>query len=124
VADVLVYLAAGVLALWGVSHLVPTRTVVASFGDIGVDNRRILTMEWVAEGVVYVFLAALVSVAISVDGAGSRAVDGALYVCAGLLVAIAGLTLATGARTPVVWFKVCPAVLTTAAALLAAAAAL
>ncbi len=42
-------------------------------------------------------------------------------VVAGLLVAIAALTALTGARTPVVWFKVCPVLLTCSAALLLAA---
>jgi hypothetical protein len=39
-------------------------------------------------------------------------------VAAGVLVALAVLTGLTGARTPVVWFKVCPVLLTTSAALL------
>jgi hypothetical protein len=33
-------------------------------------------------------------------------------------VALAALTTLTGARTPVVWFKICPVLLTGAAALL------
>ncbi|MGZ4392668.1 MAG: hypothetical protein ACXVRK_11210, partial [Gaiellaceae bacterium] len=39
-------------------------------------------------------------------------------VLAAALVALAALTTATGARTPLIWFKICPFVLTTAAALL------
>ena len=42
-------------------------------------------------------------------------------VVAAVLVALAALTAATGSRTPVVWFRVCPFVLTGAAALLVAA---
>jgi hypothetical protein len=42
---------------------------------------------------------------------------------AGLLLAIAALTAVTGSRTPVVWFKVCPVVLTASAALLLTASA-
>jgi ABC-type nitrate/sulfonate/bicarbonate transport system substrate-binding protein len=37
-----------------------------------------------------------------------------------VLVALAALTSATGARMPVIWFKICPFVLTTAAALILA----
>src|SRR5690348_779965 len=40
-----------------------------------------------------------------------------------MLVALAGLTAATGARTPVIWFKICPVLLTCPAALLVADAA-
>ena len=42
-------------------------------------------------------------------------------VAAGLLVALALLTGFTGARTPVIWFKICPVLLTASAALLIAA---
>ena len=48
------YAASGVLIAWGVAHLAPTRAVTASFGDISLDNRRILVMEWMAEGVTHV----------------------------------------------------------------------
>lgn len=43
---------------------------------------------------------------------------------AGLLLAIGLLTALTGARTPVVWFKVCPLLLAASAALLITASAL
>ena len=41
--------------------------------------------------------------------------------CTGLLVALATLTALTGARTAVVWFKICPVVLGGDAGLLLAA---
>jgi hypothetical protein len=54
-------------------------------------------------------LAALI-VSVTVGGAGS--VTNAVYrVVAGLLVAMAVLTALTGARTRVIWFKVCPVLL-------------
>jgi hypothetical protein len=40
---------------------------------------------------------------------------------AGLLAALAVLTALTGARTPVIWFKICPVLLSVAAVLLLAA---
>ena len=48
--DAFALVAAGIVFVWGVSHIIPTKQVVAGFGDIGRDNRRIITMEWVAEG--------------------------------------------------------------------------
>jgi hypothetical protein len=45
------YMAAALAALWGVAHLLATRSVVSGFGDLTVDNRRIITMEWIVEGV-------------------------------------------------------------------------
>ena len=45
-------LAAAILtAGWGVAHLFPTRSIVRGFGDIGTENRRVITMEWIFEGV-------------------------------------------------------------------------
>ena len=45
-------------------------------------------------------------------------------VAAGLLVALGTLTAPTGARTAVVWFKICPALLASSAARLLAASVL
>ncbi len=49
--SVLAYVAAGLVGLWGVSHAIPTRAVVAGFGEISADNRRVLVQEWLAEAV-------------------------------------------------------------------------
>ena len=57
--------------------------------------------------------------AIGPEGAG--AVDWVYRASAGLLVSLAILTTLTGARTPVVWFKICPVLLTTSAVLLVVA---
>lgn len=42
VATVLVYIAAGAVALWGVAHAVPTRQVLAGFEPINSAKRRVL----------------------------------------------------------------------------------
>jgi hypothetical protein len=120
-AEVLAYLAAGLVALWGVAHAVPTRRVVAGFGPITVDNRRVLLQEWLAEAFTMWGLAAAVVAATMVGGAGSAVTVAVYRVAAGLLVGLAVLTGVTGARTPVVWFKVCPVLLTVSAGLLLAA---
>ena len=123
-AEVLVYVAAGVVAAWGVSHLVPTRAVVAGFGRISLDNRRVLTMEWVAEGLALVFVGTLVAAVTLSVGADDRAAVLVYRLAAGLLAAIAILTILTGARTPVGWFKACPLVLASTVALLLVGSAL
>lgn len=119
-AEILVYAAAGVAAIWGISHLVPTRSVMAGFGPISSDNRRVLTMEWVAEGLTLVFVGALVAAVTLSVGADDPAAVLVDRLAAGLLGAIAILTALTGARTPVGWFKACPLVLGGAVALLLA----
>lgn len=117
-AEIVVYAAAGVVALWGVSHLLPTRSVVAGFGRISLDNRRVLTMEWVAEGLALVFVGALLAAVTLSAGADDPAAVLVYRLAAGLLAAIAILTALTGARTPVGWFKACPLVLASVVTLL------
>jgi hypothetical protein len=47
--EFIVYVAASLVALWGVAHAIPTAQVVPGFAPITVDNRRVLTQEWLAE---------------------------------------------------------------------------
>ena len=56
---VLLYLGSIVITLWGVSHIIPAKSVVAGFGTLSSDNYRIITMEWVAEGLTMVFIGLL-----------------------------------------------------------------
>ncbi len=119
--EVLAYLAAGLVGLWGVSHAIPTRQVVAGFEPITRDNRLVITQEWLAEAFTMWGLAAAVVVTTAVGGANSDVTVWLYRVVAALLVAIAALTALTGARTPVVWFKVCPVLLSSSAALLVVA---
>jgi hypothetical protein len=118
-SDVLVYVGGIALAMWGLSHLAPTRSVADSFGEISANSRRVLVMEWVAEGLTHISIAVLVVVIAALET--GAAVDLVYRVSAGLLVALAVLTILTGARTPVLWFKVCPLVLTSVATLLVVA---
>jgi hypothetical protein len=115
--EVLAYLAAGLVGLWGVSHAIPTRAVVAGFGEISTDNRRVLVQEWLAEAVTMWSFAALVIV-VTAAGGGTSTAAWTYRVIAGALLVLAVLTALTGARTRVVWFKICPVLLTSSAVLL------
>ena len=54
---VLPYAGAAIVILWGVAHIaIPTRSIVDGFGPISPDNRRILLMEWLMEGVLLLFV--------------------------------------------------------------------
>lgn len=119
--DMLGYIAAGIVFLWGVSHIIPTKQVVAGFGDIGRDNRHIITMEWVAEGLSFMFVAVLV-VAVTWSGQTPEVAEDLVYrVVTGFLLAIGAWTAMTGARTKVIWFRMCPVVMTVTSGLLIAA---
>ncbi len=123
-SETLAVVAAAIVFLWGVSHIIPTREVVAGFGDIGGDNRHIITMEWVAEGLSFIFVAALV-VAVTWSGKTPEAAEDLVYrVSTGFLIAIGAWTAMTGARTSgggAIWFKMCPVVMSVASALLVTA---
>ena len=123
-SETLAVAAAGIVFLWGVSHIVPTRAVVAGFGDISGDSRRIITMEWVAEGLSFIFVAALVG-SVTWSGRTPEAAEDVVYrITAGFLMTIGGWTAVTGARTSgggAIWFKMCPVVMSVASALLIAA---
>jgi hypothetical protein len=105
--------------LWGAAHIFPTRSVVAGFGVLSTDNRRILIMEWVAEGLTLIFIGVLVLLVCRNAGmeASARLVVRAIAV---MLTAMAALTAATGARTGVLPMRLCPFVKLTAAGLLIA----
>lgn len=115
--QVLAYISAALIAVWGIAHAIPTKRVVAGFAPITAGNRRILTQEWLAESLTMWGMATLV-VAVTTTVSDIQVTVVVYRVVAGLLVALAVLTALTGARTPIVWFKVCPALLATSAALL------
>lgn len=120
-ASTLAYISASITALWGVAHAIPTAAVIRGFEPMSNDNRRVLVQEWLAEAFTMWGLALLVVVVTAV-GRGSDAAVASYGVAAGLLVALAVLTSFTGSRTRVVWFRVCPILLTFSALLLVGAA--
>ena len=116
-STLLAYVAAAAVGIWGVAHAVPTRQVVSGFAPVTTDNRRVILQEWLAEAVTMWGIALIVIAATAADGA-SDARAWVYRAAAALLLALGILTALTGARAAVVWFKVCPVLLTSAAALL------
>lgn len=115
VQAVLLYVGSAVIFLWGLGHLMPTRNVVADFGEISADNKKIITMEWVIEGLTLCFLGVLVAVTASVLGSGDTATHLVARLAAAMLVVLAVVSAFTGARTSVVPMKLCPLVKTAVA---------
>jgi hypothetical protein len=115
--DVTLYAGSIVILLWGVAHIVPTKSVVNGFGPISEDNKRIITMEWVAEGLTLCFIGLLV-LFITILGGSQAQVSIIVYRAAALMLLImAGWTFFTGARTSIVPIKICPVVKTAVAIL-------
>lgn len=114
----LIYVGGVVVALWGIAHVAPSKKVVSGFGSISQENKRILTMAWLAEGLALIFIGALV-LFLTAWGCAQDPASVAVYRAAGLmLVVMAALTSLTGSRTSAIFFKVCLFVKTIAAILL------
>ena len=117
-AAVLAYVEAALVAGWGVAHAIPTRQVLASFEPTTAANRRIILQEWLAEAFTMWGIAAMVVAATAATGTAPDIRAWVYRAASALLISLAALTALTGARTPVIWFKICPVLLTVAALLL------
>ncbi len=117
-ASTLAYTASAIVGLLGLAHAIPTRQVLAGSEPITTDNRRVALQEWLAEALAMWGFGALVITVTVVGGAGAQSTQWVYRITAGVLVAFAVLTGLTGARTPVIWFKICPVVMVGSAALL------
>jgi len=106
--EVLLYVGSTVSIVWGIAHLASTKSVVKGFGDISIDNRRIITMVWLAEGFTLIFIGLLVLLITALYDY-SNAISILVYrISAGMIVVMAGLTALTGARTKIIPIKICP----------------
>lgn len=114
---VLLYLGGGLTSIWGIAHLFPTKSVVEGFGEITLDNRRIIAMEWIVEGVALLFIGLLVAVVTFIDPTGtvSKAVYGLSII---ELIALAIVSVFTGYKIDFIPFKLCPFIFTGSAALI------
>jgi hypothetical protein len=108
--DTLIYIGSAIIILWGIAHLIPTRQILKGFGDISGDNKKILTMELISEGLTLIFLGVLPMLIILYGDTQSQTAHIVFYAEAGMLLVMAAVTTFTGARTPVFWYKLCPAV--------------
>ena len=113
----LLYIGSVLTIIWGIAHLFPTKSVVQGFGDISIDNRRIITMEWITEGVALIFIGALVGAVTVVDP--NHEVSTAVYTISVIgLVVLAVVSLFTGFRISFLPFRLCPFIFTLSAALI------
>jgi hypothetical protein len=119
----LALIAAALTIGWGVAHLFPTRSVVSGFGDIGTENRRVITMEWIFEGVTLIF-AGLLTAAVSL-AADNNSVTAtvAFTATAALLIVMAVISLLTAGRNTFIAYRLCAPIFSASAILLLAAAA-
>jgi len=114
---ILLYAGAAIPFIWGAAHLFPTQSVVKGFGDISADNKNIITMEWIIEGIALIFIGILAAAVTAVDhqSAVSRTVYILTAVC---LIVLAIISLFTGYKVSFPLFKLCPFIFTLSAILI------
>ncbi len=115
--EILIYIGASIITVWGIAHIMPTKSIVKGFGEISEDNRRIITMEWIAEGIAFIFIGVLV-IFVTAFGDVTELVPIIVYLSsAGILIVMAIVSIFTGARTSIIPMKICPIVKTIVAIL-------
>ena len=99
------------------AHLFPTRRVVAGFGEITADNLHIITMGWITEGLILIFVGVLVAVVTLIDRTSpvTRAVYWTMFVG---LNSMSVLSVFTGFKNSHFAFKLCPFIFTSSAILI------
>ena len=110
--EMLLYVGSAVIIIWGIAHLIPTGAIVKGFGEISEDNKKILVMESIAEGITLCFLGVLVILVTSLGDSQSQTASIVYYSVVAMLLVMAVLTVLTGARTSLLPYKICPFVKT------------
>lgn len=110
--EMLLYVGSAVIIIWGIAHLIPTGAIVKGFGEISEDNKKILAMESIAEGITLCFLGVLVILVTSLGDSQSQTASIVYYSVVAMLLVMAVLTVLTGARTSLLPYKICPFVKT------------
>jgi hypothetical protein len=117
--SIILFIASGITALWGIAHLFATGGVVRGFGDLSTDNRRIITMEWIVEGVALLAIGAFVAVAAAIAPA-STVSAGVYLVAITSLIVLSIVSLFTGFRIAFLPFRLCPVIFGVSAVLIVA----
>ncbi len=100
--------AAIILVLWGIGHILPTRAVVRGFKKISHDNKYLVIMSWLCEGILLIYVGImLILIMLLADIFNPVAI--LFYRSAAiLLIVLSIVTALTGAKTPILPFKLCP----------------
>jgi len=110
--SIFLYTGSILILLWGIAHLSALKPVVKGFGELSRDNRLILTMEWLVEGLIFCFIGVLVLLITALTGS-QQTTNKIVYLSsAAILLIFSVLSLFTGARTKEIPFKICPVIKT------------
>jgi len=103
--------------VWGMAHIIRTRSVTKEFNDRYVDNIQTITIEWIVEGLTLVFLGVMI---IAITNNVNNTVAKIVYLLSSvLLFTIAILSPFTGFWTEFLPYKLCPTIFAVSALLIA-----
>ncbi|OGU42759.1 MAG: hypothetical protein A2315_06555 [Ignavibacteria bacterium RIFOXYB2_FULL_35_12] len=104
----ILFYAGGTITLgWGIAHLFPTKSIVKGFGEISIDNKHIITMEWIIEGVALIYIGVIVVGVTMIEPTNNVSVF--IYLSSVLvLVFLAVISSFTGFKVNILPFKLCP----------------
>ncbi len=110
--NILVYAGGFLNIFWGIAHLIPTNSIVKNFGEITTDNKLIIRMEWINEGITLIFIGLLVNIVTLFTKVRTKAVKMVYLLSFLMLIAMAILSLFTGFKINFIPFKLCPFIFT------------
>jgi uncharacterized membrane protein YiaA len=103
------FLSGALTITWGIVHLFPTKKVVKNFGDISTDNKRIITMEWIVEGVSLIFIGVL-TILTTITSTDIRLSLRLYWAIVLMLVSLSIVSLFTGFRIKFLPYRLCPVI--------------
>lgn len=115
---ILVLIGAILTMVWGITHLFPTKNVVKNFGEISEDNKNIITMEWIIEGMSLIFIGLLVLLITLLGGIDNGVVIYVNVISSIMLFSLAVVSLLTGFKVNFIVFKLCPVIFTASGVLI------
>jgi hypothetical protein len=114
---IILYISAAMLIFWGIAHLIATRSVVKNFGHVSPDNKKIIAMEWINEGIFLLFIGAVMAVLTYFDYKNDVSI--VLYLtCFVALNILALVSLFTGFNIRFLPYRLCPFIFITSAFLI------
>jgi hypothetical protein len=108
--NILVYIGGFMNICWGIAHLIPTNNVVKNFGEISIENKLIIRMEWINEGFTLIFIGLLVTIVTLFTKERTKAIKMVYLLSFLMLLSMAILSLFTGFKIDFIPFKLCPVI--------------
>ena len=108
IVDDYLFLIGGLISIvWGIAHLVPTRTIVEMFGAISEENKRVIAMSWIAEGISLIFIGVVVCLTVAIAGTENDGTRVVTWCAAGAMFSFVVVNLFTGFKSSIAPIKAC-----------------